>query len=373
MKIAIIGTRGIPNRYGGFEQLAEHLSTALADRGHEVYVYNSHDHYWQEDKWRNVHIVYCYDPEKRLGTAGQFIYDLNCVRDAGKRSFDVLLMLGYTSISVWGGFFRRGTVTVINMDGLEWKRTKYSKPVRRFLLYAERLAVRYCDFFIADSPAIQRYLRDKYKIDSEYIAYGAEIFDNEDAGLLESFGVAPGGYYMIMARMEPENNIETVLDGFSTSNSTKKMLVVGSTANNFGNYLEKKFKTDTRFVFTGAIYDAPKIHTMKIFSAYYFHGHSVGGTNPSLIEAMASRALIAAHDNPFNRAILDEDAFYFTNATDVTRLVEAPPDKEMTDRMRSNNLEKIRKYYTWDKIADQYDRFLRACYAAYQGKAPGSD
>jgi glycosyltransferase involved in cell wall biosynthesis len=364
MKIAIIGTRGIPNRYGGFEQLAEYLSTGLADKGHEVYVYNSHDHDWQEAMWKNVHILYCYDPEKKMGTAGQFIYDLNCVRDARKRSFDVILILGYTSISVWGRWFDRKPVTVINMDGLEWKRTKYSRPVRRFLRYAERLAVKFCDFFIADSPAIQKYLKDKYRIPSEYIAYGAEVFDFEDEMLLEPFGVRPGEYYMIMARMEPENNIETVLDGFHASVSPRKLLVVGNTGNRFGQYLVKKFGEDARIRFTGAIYDAKVVHTLKVYSTLYFHGHSVGGTNPSLLEAMASRALIAAHDNVFNKAILGEDAFYFRNAGEVQELIDSAIGEETRHAMVANNLRKIREDFTWEKTTDRYERFLTACYAS---------
>ena len=369
MKIAIIGTRGIPNRYGGFEQLAEYLSTGLADRGHEVYVYNSHDHDWQEEMWKNVHILHCYDPEEKMGTAGQFIYDLNCVRDARKRSFDVILMLGYTSISVWGRWFDRRPVTVINMDGLEWKRTKYSKPVRRFLLYAERLAVRFCDHFIADSPAIQKYLKDKYKIPSEYIAYGAEVFDYEDERLLEPFGVRPGEYCMIMARMEPENNIETVLDGFHGSATSQKLLVVGNPGNRFGQYLVKKFEGDDRIRFTGAIYDAKVVHTLKVYSALYFHGHSVGGTNPSLLEAMASRALIAAHDNVFNKAILGEDAFYFRDAGEVGGLIDSVIGAETRQVKVANNLRKIREDFTWEKITDRYERFLKACYASSKKSA----
>jgi glycosyltransferase involved in cell wall biosynthesis len=362
MKIAVIGTRGIPNQYGGFEQLAEYLSVGLADKGHEVSVYNSHNHSYRQDLWKGVHIIHCYDPEKRLGTAGQFIYDLNCVLDARRRQFDVLLILGYTSISVWGRLFPRRNVTVINMDGLEWMRTKYSKPVRRFLAYAERLAIRFCDSFISDSPAIQTYLKDKYGIASDYIAYGAEVFHHEQEDLLHSFQVRPYDYYMVMARMEPENNIETILDGFHTSASDRKMLVIGNTQNKFGQYLAAKFAGDPRILFTGAIYDAQKVHTLKIFSLLYFHGHSVGGTNPSLLEAMASRALIAAHRNPFNSAILQENAYYFTDPQDVRRLVEEVRRDGTAERMIAANLVDIREQFTWERIVDQYERCLLTAY-----------
>src|SRR5450432_900655 len=126
LRIGISGTRGIPNHYGGFEQLAEYLSAGLAEKGHEVVVYNPHNHPYKEKRWKGVSIVHCYNPERITGTAGQFIYDLNCVMDARKRNFDVLLMLGYTSISVWERLFPKKSTIIFNMDGFEWKRKKYS-------------------------------------------------------------------------------------------------------------------------------------------------------------------------------------------------------------------------------------------------------
>ncbi|HJU45869.1 MAG TPA: DUF1972 domain-containing protein, partial [Chitinophagaceae bacterium] len=159
LRIGILGTRGIPNHYGGFECFAEHLSQGLVQKGHEVFVYNSHNHPNQQRVWNGVNIIHCYDPEYLLGTAGQFIYDLNCILDARKRAFDILLFLGYTSSSIWGILYPGKAKIVYNMDGLEWTRTKYSKPVQRFLRYAEKLAVKYSHYFVADSTYIQDYLR----------------------------------------------------------------------------------------------------------------------------------------------------------------------------------------------------------------------
>ncbi|HWB93189.1 MAG TPA: DUF1972 domain-containing protein [Puia sp.] len=366
MRIAIIGTRGIPNQYGGFEQFAEYVSVGLADKGHEVFAYSSHGHPYQNVGWKNVHIIHCFDPEEIIGTAGQFIYDFNCVRDARKRNFDILLVLGYTSISIWGRYFPRKPVSVVNMDGLEWKRTKYSKPTRRFLLYAERLAVRLFDEHISDSLAIQEYLAGKYGISSEFIPYGAEIFNNEREDILCQFDLLPKDYFMIMARMEPENNIEPILEGFHRSSSTKVMLVIGNTKNKFGQYLVKNFGDDARIRFVGAIYDSQKIHTLKVYSALYFHGHSVGGTNPSLLEAMASRALIAAHDNPFNKAVLGPDALYFSTAEDVLRLVSEPVGEAAARQMIEDNLEKIRHRYNWKNVIDRYEQVLLNAYKKFR-------
>jgi len=355
--IAILGTRGIPNHYGGFEQLTEHLAPALVQAGHTVTVYNSHHHPYREKSWKGVRLIHCYDPEHMLGSAGQFIYDLNCLMDARKRKFDVILQLGYTSSSIWGRLFPSRSITIYNMDGLEWKRTKYSRPIRRFLLYAEKLAVKFSDFYISDSPVIQTYLKSKYGIESAYIAYGAELFDHADEGHLTSYGVHPGEYFMLMARMEPENNIEMILNGFTGSRTERKMLVVGETVNKFSKYLQDKFRADGRIIFTGGIYAQQQLHSLKKFCRLYFHGHSSGGTNPSLLEAMASEALIAAHDNPFNRQVLGADAIYFSRAGEITALVgDVPLGRK--EALTIRNREKIRQHYDWADITAAYEKFI---------------
>lgn len=362
LRIGILGTRGIPNHYGGFEQFAEYLSTGLVAKGHEVFVYNSHNHPYNSDTWNNVQLIHCYDPEHQLGSFGQFIYDLNCILDARRRNFDVILMLGFTSSSAWGWLYPEQSALIFNMDGLEWKRTKYSKPVQKFLLLAEKLAVRFSHYHIADSVVIQSYLQNKYAITSEHIPYGAEIHDNEDESLLQEFGVIKHEYYILMARMAAENNIEMILDGFHASRSTKKFLVVGSVDNKLGKHLVHKFRNDKRIVFTGGIYNHPqKVHSLKYYSCLYFHGHSVGGTNPSLLEAMASRAIVAAHDNAFNRAVLQDDAFYFTSPYEVKGIIETATCNEQQLTMINNNLKKIKEQYNWDTVVGKYERFLQRC------------
>ncbi len=359
LRIGILGTRGIPNHYGGFEQFAEHLSHGLAEKGHEIIVYNSHDHPYQQKTWKNVQIEHCKNPEKIFGSFGQFIYDLNCILDARKKNLDVILMLGYTSNSIWGRLFPKMSTVIFNMDGLEWKRTKYSKPVQRFLRYAEKLAMKFGDHHIADSKVIRSYLTEKYQSYCEYIPYGAEVLDNEDESLLKEYDVCRNNYFLLIARMEPENNIEMILDGFSESMSTKKFLVVGDTRNKHGRYLLKKFEKFEQIQFIGPVYNnMQKIHTLRAFSYAYFHGHTVGGTNPSLLEAMASRSLIAAHDNPFNKAVLQTDAFYFSNAADVTNIVEKISRNHIAATMIKNNLKKIKEEYHWEKIIDAYHAMI---------------
>jgi glycosyltransferase involved in cell wall biosynthesis len=248
------------------------------------------------------------------------------------------------------------------MDGLEWNRSKYSKNVQRFLKHAEKLAVKYSRFYISDSLVIKSYLGEKYKIESKYIPYGADLFSDEEREQVESSEALKEDYFLLMARMEPENNIETILAGFNDSHSKKKFMVLGHTDNRFGKFITHKFKNDSRIEFKGGIYDTAKVRSLQNNSYLYFHGHSVGGTNPSLLEAMASEALIAAHNNPFNKSVLNTDAFYFSNANEVRDLVETVQRKEPEKTMVNNNLHKIKYQFNWEKIVNQYEEFILECH-----------
>jgi glycosyltransferase involved in cell wall biosynthesis len=259
------------------------------------------------------------------------------------------------------------------MDGLEWKRSKYSKPVQQFLKYAEKLAVKHSQFYIADSLVIKSYLKDKYAINSSYIPYGAYIYSTQEK---EQFGqdkILKEDYFLLMARMEPENNIETILDGFSSSNSEKHFKVLGDIQNKFGKFIANKFKNDERIRFNGSDFNNATVRQLQNNSYLYFHGHSVGGTNPSLLEAMASEALIAAHNNPFNKSVLDSDAFYFNNAVDVRRLVETVQRKDPEHQMVQNNLFKIQYQFNWQKVITAYENFILECYDNVKDKRTVTD
>lgn len=362
MKIGVIGTRGIPNHHGGFEQFAEFFAVFAKGQGHEVFVYNSHSHPYQEEKYKGVNILHCYDPEVKIGTIGQFIYDLNCIRDSRKRKFDILLQLGYTSSSVWGWLLPKKAVVVTNMDGLEWKRSKYPKKVQKFLMYAERLAIKTSDYLISDSKGIQEYLNKKYQSGSEFIAYGANVFIPSGVSEINSYKLTSGQYFVLIARMEPENNIEMILDGYVASKSSHPFCVIGNTVSTpFGRYLEEKFSKHKNIRFLGPIYDLNFLNHLRYYSQLYFHGHSVGGTNPSLLEAMGSGALIAAHNNVFNQAILDCDAFYFESAEQVSKLVLSVEKNQHYEKIE-NNTNKIKILYSWDTINRKYLNYLIKCY-----------
>jgi len=363
LKIGILGTRGVPNHYGGFEHFAAHLSRGLVANGHQVTVYNSSKHPYQKKEWHGVRIVHCFDPEYIIGVPGQFIYDLNCILHARKEKYDIVLMLGYTSSSVWGFLYPAYSTVITNMDGLEWKRTKFSKPVRRFLQYAEKLAVRFSHFHIADSPVIKKYIDSRYQIQSKYIAYGAGLYPLTDETQLDTYGLTKNNYFLLMARMEPENNIEMVLDGYCLTTTATKFVVIGNTGNGYGSYLADKYKNDKRIVFLGPIFDEQIVQSLTSCCSLYFHGHSVGGTNPSLLDAMAARAPLAVHNNPFNLSIVKENTLLFSNAADVCNLINA--NNFVNTEHIENNYATIKNQFTWEKIISQYENyFLECCPAA---------
>lgn len=357
MKIAILGTRGIPNNYGGFEQMSEYLSQFLIDMGHDVFVYNSSLHPYKLSSWNGVNIIHCYDPENKIGTAGQFIYDLNCILDSRKRGFDVILQLGYTSSSIWWWLFDNKSKIVTNMDGLEWKRSKYGNFTKKFLRFAEKLAAVKSDYLVADSIGIQEYLTNTYKRKSTYIAYGANAFLDPVESVLLNYGLKPHEFDMLIARMEPENNIEIILEGVTNSNLDNKFIVVGNYTNQYGTKIFKKFSSK-KIIFLGGIYDINILNNLRYYSNLYFHGHSVGGTNPSLLEAMASQALICAHNNIFNKSILQDSAYYFSSADEVEGILTHVKKNEIENVKIINNLNKIKNEFSWVQISNKYQQLL---------------
>lgn len=357
MKIAILGTRGVPNNHGGFEQFAEYFSVYLASKDHDVYVYNSHDHPYQEKQYNGVNIIHCYDPEYKIGTTGQFVYDYNCIKDSRERNFDVILQLGYTSNSIWYKLLPKKAIIITNMDGMEWKRSKYSKIVRRFLKVAERLAVKSSDFLIADSVGVQDYLTKTYKKASEYIAYGATVFNAPNDAVLSEYKVKKNQYCIVIARLEPENNIETIIRGYINSKIAFPLIIFGG-LNEYGKRLKKEYSNDPRIQFVGANYNQDQLNNLRYFSRYYFHGHSVGGTNPSLLEAMASNTLIIANNNVFNKNILEKDALYFNNSKDIEELLNDDSLFNLKDAFSNANINKIRDFYNWDLINSKYEKFI---------------
>ena len=357
LRIGILGTRGIPNHYGGFEQFAEYLSAGLVQKGHEVHVYNSSRHPYKEKSWNGVRIIHCTDPEARLGTFGQFIYDLNCINDSRKKDFDILLHLGYTSDSIWHWRWPKNTINMLNVDGMEWMRSKFNKPTKLFLKFAEHLAAKNAQVLIADSPQMQQHFWLNYRKKPVYIPYGADIFSRANQDVPIHFKLAPHQYHLLVARIEPENNIEMIIRGFLGSKQQHPLLIVGNTNNKFGKYLNNKFNNrGIRFI--GAIYDQYVLNNLRYYSTRYFHGHSVGGTNPSLLEAMACGCNIAAHNNIFNKAVLQTAADYFSNEKEVATIIDMPENNLAIRERKHSNIEKIKNVYSIEKNIDDYEQLM---------------
>ncbi|WP_240614779.1 DUF1972 domain-containing protein [Polaribacter filamentus] len=296
-----------------------------------------------------------------MGTIGQFVYDLNCILDTRKRNLDIILQLGYTSSSIWSLFFPKKPLIITNMDGLEWKRSKYTYFVRVFLKYAERLGVKYSDFLISDSEGIKKYIDNKYQKDSKFIAYGSAVVSEIDESVLAKYNLEKLNYNMLIARIEPENNIETILDGVVLSEITSPFLVIGNyNSNSFGNTLKDKFKNQKNIRFLGSIYNNNELNALRHCCNLYFHGHSVGGTNPSLLEAMGSGSLIIAHNNIFNKAVLKEDGFYFYTPEDVSFYLKNK-NKENESLKVENNKLKIKDQYDINKINNTYFTYFHEC------------
>ena len=356
MKIAILGSRGIPNRYGGFEEFAENLSLGLINQGHDVYVYCSSEQEYREVSYKEIKLIRKYCPESKIGSAAHFIYDFLSCKDASHRRFDIIYNLGYQSAAPWIFFFSKkksNAIWITNMDGLEWKRQKWSKPIKWLTKKMESLAVKSSSFLVSDNLGIQEYFKKEYNKNSSFIAYGANIYSNFKTELLDSYNLKKDNYYLIVARLEPENNISTILDGFVKSNSKFDFIVIGNHNSKYGEYLKLRYSEKKQIRFIGGVYEKERLNSIRKYSKLYFHGHSVGGTNPSLIEAMGLRCKIISHKNQFNKSVLKDSGNYFETSDDISKLIL----KDLNDSLEFNTqkaVEEIKENYNWEKIVNQH-------------------
>lgn len=365
LKIAILGTKGIPNRYGGFEQFAEYLSAGLARRGHELTVYAPHYHPFQGKEIKKVKIRHFYCPERYLGGAAHYIYDHLCLKDAIRSGFDIIYEAGYGSCAFALRYFKKRMkmpVVITNMDGMEWKRKKFNPIVQYVTKQAEKIAVKYSDFLVADNLGIKRYFEEQYGVAPEFLPYGAETIGYFDPTVLENYSLKPKDYLLIIARLEPENNLETMIKGFMDSNSTSPLVIIGGLATKHAKKLLALANQNPKVIFLGGIYDTDAVNNLRHFSKAYLHGHSVGGTNPSLLEAMACESFIIAHDNEFNRSVLEDNALFFSNESNIKNILNGLNDniRRNADIFKVKNLELIRTRYDWDYIIDCHDKFFKS-------------
>lgn len=354
MKVAIIGTVGLPASYGGFETLTEYITKYLSNN-YDITVYCSAKNYEEQISHYN-------------GTSLQYInlhangiqsipYDIISILKAWKNS-DTLLILGVSGCIVLPFIKHLGKKKIIvNIDGLEWKRQKWNKYAKWFLKFSESLAVKHADIVITDNKVIQNYVETEYGQKSELIAYGADHVQKLEISqdLLQQFSFLKGKYAFTVCRIEPENNIHILLDSFDKFQELPLTIVGNWSKSDYGKKLKQKYSTSENIFLLDPIYDQVILDQIRSNCYLYLHGHSAGGTNPSLVEAMYLELPIIAFDVSYNRATTNNKAYYFHDHKELLALLKKIIANDVDLKTCSINMYEIaKKTYLWENIAYQY-------------------
>ncbi len=319
--------------------------------GHEVVVYTVGNHPEKITELNGVSIRYIFNPEKRLGLSGQFIYDFLCILDARTQNFDVILQLGYTTSGIWSFLWPRHK-TVTNMDGLEHQRAKYAGPLASFLKWSERRAAKRSKLLIADNPEIANYL-SKYNVPISTIAYGSKIVEEpaDAKELLHRNHLPTDNFHLHIGRIQPDNHVFELLDAAVSSGET--LVTVGDYTTRYGRKLKATFP-EPNIIYAGTIYDKTVLNALRTRATFYLHGHSVGGTNPALLEAMGSGSMVLAHENPFNASVLGGLGALWKDEEALTRLLTQRPSDEIRSEQARLSRERIKTHFNWEDVAENY-------------------
>lgn len=359
LRIAMVGTRGVPARYGGFETAIEEIGQRLVHRGHQV-------------------TVYCRETEAGAPKPAQHLgMDLVHLGAMHKRSLETL---SHTGLSVAHLLRHRHDAAIVfnaanapylpalrlagipvatHVDGLEWKRAKWGRTGRKYYQVMEKLAVAWSDALIADAIGIQDYYRQKFDADTVYLPYGAPLLEQGPCAKLAQLGLEPQGYHLLVARFEPENNVHLIVEGFTQSTARLPLVVVGSAPYSDRYTRQVHELADARVRFVGGIWDQDLLDQLYANAKVYWHGHSVGGTNPSLLRAAGSGTATNAFDVGFNREVLESAGRYFTGPQDVARLVAEAEEPSSDTPARGEQARKVALRYNWDDVTDGYEQLCR--------------
>lgn len=358
--VAILGTRGIPARHGGFETFAERLALYLVERGWRVSVYCQLDGHGplHETFWRGVRLVQI--PVARGGAWGTVLFDWQATRHAA-RTGATCLTLGYNT-AVFNAWLRlRRRPNLINMDGLEWQRAKWSWPARAWLYFNERAGCLVGEHLVADHPQIAAHLgRHVRAAKISMIPYGADRLDSGDPRYLAEWDLVPGQYVLVIARPEPENSLLEIVTAFSQRRRERRLVVLGHYQPEINDYHRRVMAAaSAEVLFPGAVYEAPVVAALRWGARLYVHGHQVGGTNPALVEALGAGLPILADDNVFNRWVAGPEAAYFADPQQcdaaLTRLLS---DDAALARMRQASRQRHAEAFTWPVVLAAYEQLL---------------
>lgn len=370
MKIAIMGIRGIPANYGGFETFAEYLSVGLVERGHDVTVYGrSHNIKHKGKFYRGVRLVIL--PTIRHKYFDTVAHTLLCVLHALKERYDVILICNSAN-AIFSWIPRIvGTPVALNVDGLEWKRAKWNALGKAFYKISERLATFLPTEIVTDARDIEKYYLDRYGKRSTFIPYGTPIGGVDSTEVLEKFGVEPGKYILYVSRFEPENNPHRVVEAFEKVKTDMKLVMVGD-APYATEFIQKLRATkDPRIIFTGYVF-GQGYREFQSNAYFYVQATEVGGTHPALLEGMGHGNCVLANDVPEHREVLG-DAGYFFSTRNNGELTEKMQDlidhPEKVEAARKKAIERIRERYTWDKITDQYEALFKRLAGKSKGRS----
>jgi glycosyltransferase involved in cell wall biosynthesis len=370
--VRILGTHGVPAAYGGFETAAENVALFLVSRGWRVIVYCQIDGKGplREDTWNELERVLI--PIDTEGWRGTSKFDLMSIRHAA-RFDDLCLTFGYNT-AIFNLLQRvKGIPNVINMDGIEWSRSRWGFFRQAILYTNERIACFVGNHLIADHPEIEKFLLTRApgrKLTT--ITYGADPVSDAPVAAAVARGLEPGRYMTLICRPIPENSILELVGGFSRKQRGYKLALLGDYTPDEDPYhrLVMDAASD-EVVFLGPIYEKAEVEALRFHSAMYLHGHTVGGTNPSLVEAMAAGNPVIAHDNPYNRWVAEDAAVYFSTEDDVsTHLDELLVSPTRLEQMHAASLRRYEEEFTWEHVAGQYEELLLRFLPSSRGSSP---
>lgn len=350
-KVAIVGTQGVPANYGGFESLVENMigENCSPDIQYTVFC-SSKDMKEEIPSYKGAYLKYV--PLHANGVQS-IPYDIVSMMRVIK-GYDVILILGVSGcifLPILKMLSRKRIV--VNIDGLEHRRDKWGKAAKWFLRFSERVAVKWADTIIADNKGIQDYVMETYAKKAEMIAYGGDhalrnIAQEKQTEVLNNYGLTKNGYAVSVCRIEPENNCHVSLEAFSKTD--KPFVFIGNwQRSEYGRELKEKYARCKNIKMLDPIYDLDTLYVLRSNARYYIHGHSAGGTNPSLVEAMFFGCPIIAYNVVYNRETTENKAYYFNNSDDIVALLQR------NDLMGEVMKDIAINQYTWKKIAKQYE------------------